>query len=98
MIVPLGEHTTHLRLWQLPIGLYCCRYTIHIPVVATILLPLPSLTKKFAPTCLGRYQMPEGGLQAEVGPKPKLNARGCVTKEEEGNSPLQQHVQQINFL
>lgn len=68
------------------------------PMVATILLPLPSLTEKFAPSCLHRYQMPDGSLQAEVGPKPKLNTRGCVTKEEEGNSPLQQHVQQANFL
>lgn len=31
MIVPLGEHTTHLRLWKLPIGLCCFRHTTHIP-------------------------------------------------------------------
>ena len=32
--------------------------------------------------------MPKGGLQAEVGPKPKWSARGCVTKEEERCSGL----------
>ena len=26
--------------------------------------------------------MPEGDLHAEVGPKPKLNLRSCVNKEE----------------
>ena len=28
--------------------------------------------------------MPEGDLHAEVGPKPKLNPRSCVKKEEKG--------------
>ena len=39
--------------------------------------------------------MPESAAHAEVGPKPKQNTRGCVTKGEEGNSLLQQQMQQI---
>ena len=38
--------------------------------------------------CLGWEQTMECGLQTEVGPKPMLNTRSCVTKEEEGNSLL----------
>ena len=30
--------------------------------------------------------MPEGDLQAEVGPKPKLNPRSCANTEEKGKS------------
>ena len=37
----------------------------------------------------------EGGVEAEVGPKPKQSTRECVSQEEEGNSILQ--VWQIPF-
>ena len=31
----------------------------------------------------------EGGVEAEVGPKPKQSTGECVNQEEEGNSVLQ---------
>ena len=40
----------------------------------------------FAPTHLGKDQMPEGGTHAEVGLKPKLSPKGCATKEERHKS------------
>ena len=55
--------------------------SVFIPVLALKALPLA-----FAPSCLGREKTPEGGLHAEVGPKPKLSSRSSATKEEEGNS------------
>ena len=45
---PLGEHTTHLRLWQLPTDLCCSGYSSHIPAVSALSLPLPSLTEQMS--------------------------------------------------
>ena len=64
----------------------------YIPIVADIPFPLPSPTdqvspnksQSFAPSCLDGGQTAEGSLQAELGPKPKWNTRGCMTKEEKG--------------
>ena len=44
---------------------------------------MPKAAAAFAPSCLGKEKMPEGGPHAEVGPKPKLSPRGGVTTEEE---------------
>lgn len=40
----------------------------------------------FAPSHLSKEQTPEDGPHIEVGLKPKLSPRGCVTKEEEQRS------------
>lgn len=75
----------------------------------TVIPLLPSLTEKVNPDkpqllpplvwARNRFGGRGGrrGLQAKVGPKQKQSTRGCVTKEEEGNSFLQQQVQQIKF-
>ena len=51
----------------------------------------------FAPTHLGKDQMPEVSTHAEVGLKPKLSLRGGATKEEKCKSfhAAEQAVNQI---
>ena len=39
--------------------------------------------------CLGKEQTPKSDLQAEAGPKPKGNIRGCDSQEKKEESPLQ---------
>ena len=62
------------------------------PIVAVVPLPqyewvsMPQAAAAFAPSHLGKEQMPEGGAHAEVGSKPKLSPRGSATKEEEWKS------------
>ena len=46
-------------------------------------LNVPKSAATFVPSCLVGEQMPEGGPQADVEPKPKLSPRGSVAKEEE---------------
>ena len=84
---------TGLKLWYLPVGLYCCRHSPHVPVVSAGPLTAPRPTEQVSPdkpmlsplSCLGREQMPERGLPTETGPKPKLSSRGRVTQEQEGD-------------
>ena len=71
------------------------------PTVAFMPLPSPSLTEQVrsnkpqpSPLLPGWGTDTWGGLQK--GRKPKWNTRGCMNKE--GNSLLQQQVQQIKFL
>ena len=63
----------------------------HIPIITTIpLLPpawvsqSPLISHCFNPVLSGQEEKPEGNLHTEVGPKPKLNPRGCANKEEKG--------------
>ena len=44
----------------------------------------PVISCCFNPILSGWEQRPEGNLQAEVGPKSKLNPRSCVNKKEKG--------------
>ena len=57
--------------------------------------PSPSMSEQeppnqplLYPVLSGWEQKPEGKLHAEVGPKPKLNPRSCVKKEEKEKSLL----------
>ena len=47
---------------------------------------MPQAAAAFAPSHLGKEQMPEGTAHSEVGLKPKLSLRGGVTKEDEQKS------------
>lgn len=65
------------------------------PSEASKALLLPSLTEQVSlnellllPLLVWVGKTLEGGLQTEVGPKPKWSTRGCANKEEEGNSLL----------
>ena len=44
----------------------------------------PLISHCFNQVLSGWEEMPEVDLHAEVGPKPKLNPRICVNKEEKG--------------
>ena len=67
-----------------------------IPIITTVTLPPPPphgrvsqsplISRCFNPVLSGWEQRPEGDLQAEVGPKPKLNPGSCANKEEKGKS------------
>lgn len=73
---------TGLKL--LPVGLYRCRHSPHVPAVSAVPLTAPRPAEQVSPdkpmlsplSCLGREHMPEGGPPTETGPKPKLSTRG----------------------
>jgi len=76
----------HLRLQQLSSGLSCRRHASQTPTVSAVPLHLLSLTEQVSPNKpillpppAWVEQTPEGDLQAEAGPKPKLSTRHCVT-------------------
>ena len=56
----------------------CCRYWEYSSVLQA--------AAAFAPTHLGKDQMPEVSTHAEVGLKPKLSPKGGATKEERHKS------------
>ena len=82
---------TGLKL--LPVGLYRCRHSPHVPAVSAVPLTAPRPAEQVSPdkpllsplSCLGGEHMPEGGPPTETGPKPKLSTRGCVPKQQEGD-------------
>lgn len=74
------------NLLKLPAGLHWHSHFTYTSAVATVSLSglsVPKSAATFVPSCLVGEQMPEGGPQAEVGPKPKLSPRGSVAKEQE---------------
>lgn len=73
------------NLLQLPAGLHQHGQFTYTPATTTVSLSGLSVRKSattFVPSCLVGEQMPEGGPQAKVAPKPKLSPRGSVAKEQ----------------
>lgn len=100
--VPLGEHMTDLKLWQLPAGLCLYRHSLHIPTLSAVFLLLPGPSEQVSSNqlllspCLAQVGNRHWrAAYKQVGPKPKLSTKDCVPKEEEGNSLVQTQKQQI---
>ena len=103
---PIGKRKTHLRLWQPPAGTNWGEHAPHTLAASAVLLPFPSTTEQVSPnkqlpsptSRLGREETLKRDLQVEVGPKPKQNTKGYMSKGKKGKLPWKWQVQWFKFL